>query len=376
MGIKISLCMIVKDEEDNLENCLSSVKGIADEIIIVDTGSTDSTIEVASRFTDKIYSFDWTNDFSEARNFSFSKATKDYILWLDADDTITEENQKKFINLKNDLDKNVDFVAMYYNTDYTQTGSVYQVTLRERLVKRSCNFKWVNSIHENIALTGNGMKADIYINHKHKSSSESIKSFKRNLELIEKLYENGDESPRTLYYYAVMLSNLNRHGESLKVFEKFFSVVPDTFPLYSSAVISMHRIYIAQGDNDNALKILLDNKDTLNDFSEFHCTLGNYYRNILKDINKACESYTTALSCNSTLEKVGLVLGKLDSYYYFIPYYSLGECYVEMGKNKEALEYYRNALTYNKNSIDTKINIATLEAKIEIENLLNILNKE
>ena len=97
---EISLCMIVKDEEKVIGRCLESVKDLVDEIIIVDTGSKDKTKEIVSKFTDKIYDFEWVNDFAKARNFSFSKATKDYILWLDADDVIFEADRKKFKELK------------------------------------------------------------------------------------------------------------------------------------------------------------------------------------------------------------------------------------------------------------------------------------
>ena len=72
--ITISLCMIVKNEEKLLARCLDSVAGLMDEIIIVDTGSTDRTKEIAARYTDKIYDFEWVQDFSAARNFAFSKA--------------------------------------------------------------------------------------------------------------------------------------------------------------------------------------------------------------------------------------------------------------------------------------------------------------
>ena len=86
----ISLCMIVKNEEDNIGNCLDNIKDLVDEIIIVDTGSTDKTKEIVKKYTDKIYDFEWVDDFSKARNYSFSKATKDYIFWLDADDILLE----------------------------------------------------------------------------------------------------------------------------------------------------------------------------------------------------------------------------------------------------------------------------------------------
>ena len=82
--------MIVKNEQDVIGRCLESAKEIADEIIIVDTGSCDKTVEIASHYTQNIYYFKWIDDFAAARNFSFSKATKEYILWLDADDVIEE----------------------------------------------------------------------------------------------------------------------------------------------------------------------------------------------------------------------------------------------------------------------------------------------
>ena len=90
----ISLCMIVRNEEKTLERCLNSVKKVVDEIIIVDTGSTDSTKSIAKKFTNKVFDFKWCDNFSLARNFSFSKATCEYIMWLDADDIITEENKE------------------------------------------------------------------------------------------------------------------------------------------------------------------------------------------------------------------------------------------------------------------------------------------
>jgi Glycosyl transferase family 2. len=79
-SITISLCMIVKNEELTLDRCLTSIKDAVDEIIIVDTGSTDLTKNIGKKYTDKIFDFKWIDDFSAARNFSFSKATMDYIL--------------------------------------------------------------------------------------------------------------------------------------------------------------------------------------------------------------------------------------------------------------------------------------------------------
>ena len=92
----ISVCMIVKNEEPRLRACLDSLKPIADEIIVVDTGSVDGTKAVAAEYTDKIYDFAWIDDFSAARNFAFSKATGDYIYTADADEVIDEKNIRLF----------------------------------------------------------------------------------------------------------------------------------------------------------------------------------------------------------------------------------------------------------------------------------------
>ena len=99
--MRISVCLIVKNEEDVIGRCLESVKGFADEIIVVDTGSSDKTKEFVSKFTDKLYDFEWIDDFSAARNYAFSKAKCDYLFWLDADDVVLPEDVVKINNLKN-----------------------------------------------------------------------------------------------------------------------------------------------------------------------------------------------------------------------------------------------------------------------------------
>ena len=90
--ISISLCMIVKNEAEILARCLDSLVGLMDEIIIVDTGSTDDTKEIARQYTDLVYDFSWCDDFAAARNFSFSKATKEYIYAPDAHEVLSETN--------------------------------------------------------------------------------------------------------------------------------------------------------------------------------------------------------------------------------------------------------------------------------------------
>ena len=183
--IKISLCMIVKDEEQVLNRCLTSVEGIADEIIIVDTGSTDKTKDIAKKFTDKIYDFKWVNDFSKARNYSFSKATMDYTLWLDADDVILEEDREKFLKLKEELNPNTDIVMMKYNVGFDENGNVNFSYYRERLLKTKRNYIWKSPIHE--VITPSGIIKDTEITVKH--NKKEVKDLTRNLRIFEKMIE-------------------------------------------------------------------------------------------------------------------------------------------------------------------------------------------
>ena len=100
----LSVCLIIKNEAEVLERCLTCVKKFADEIVVVDTGSDDNSVEIAKKFTDKVHFFKWCDDFSAARNFAFDKASSDLLMWLDADDVIDDDNCHKIEKLKNNFD--------------------------------------------------------------------------------------------------------------------------------------------------------------------------------------------------------------------------------------------------------------------------------
>src|SRR5690625_5078480 len=159
--VTISLCMIVKNEEDVLDRCLDSVNHLVEEINIVDTGSTDRTIEIAKQYTDRVFHFEWTGKFKDARNESFKHATKDYIFYLDADDVLLEEDQKKFQALKETLDPSVDSVSMYYHAGMDEYGNVTLSFRRNRLVKRSRQFKWQGDCHNYLVVSGHIINSDI-----------------------------------------------------------------------------------------------------------------------------------------------------------------------------------------------------------------------
>lgn len=184
--ITISVCMIVKDEEKVLKRCLDSLKDIADEFIIVDTGSKDKTKEIAKRYTDKIYDFKWIDDFAAARNYSFSKATKDYIYVADADEIIDEENKDRFLALKQVLLPEIEIVQMFY-TNQLEYGTTYNYDreYRPKLYKRLRTFHWADQIHETVELDPVIYDSDIEIIHKP-AEHHAGRDFRTFLNLIEK----------------------------------------------------------------------------------------------------------------------------------------------------------------------------------------------
>jgi glycosyltransferase involved in cell wall biosynthesis len=207
----ISLCMIVKNEEATLERCLSSVAGIADEIIIVDTGSEDGTKEIAGKFTSWVVDFTWIDDFAAARNYSFAQANMDYILWLDADDVLIPEERAKFLELKSTLSPTIDAVSMTYHVAFDDSNNVTQSSRRFRLVRRSRNFVWAGVVHEDLVAEGpfQYFGSDIVVTHQ-KPVGESDPS-RRNLLIYEKHFKAGREMrPVDLFHYP---RELEAHGE-------------------------------------------------------------------------------------------------------------------------------------------------------------------
>ena len=216
----ISVCMIVKNEEQVLARCLDSLEGLWEELIIVDTGSTDQTREIAKRYTDQVYDFLWTGSFSDARNFSFSKATCDYVYSADADEVLDEENRKKFCILKEVLnaDSEIEIVQMYYGNQLSQ-NSIYNFDreYRPKLYKRLRGFRWQEPIHEAVRLEPLVYDSDIVVWHKPHSQHGG-----RDLAYFEKMIEKGErmsERIRDIYlrelYFIGEIHNLKKGHDYL-----------------------------------------------------------------------------------------------------------------------------------------------------------------
>lgn len=219
---ELSLCMIVKNEEARLARCLKSVCGAVDEIIILDTGSTDATKAIAREFTPSVYDYAWDDDFAAARNTSFAYATRPFILWLDADDVLESSEREKLIALKRRLTADVDAVMMPYHTGFGADGKPSLIYERERIIRRDAGFRFSGVVHEAMAVSGHVLHADIIIRHER---GEKPPQGRRNLDIYEKWMARGRAmSARDRYYYAREWMALGDYAAGEREFARFLAM--------------------------------------------------------------------------------------------------------------------------------------------------------
>ena len=194
----LALCMIVKNEEDVLARCLDSAAGIFDELVLVDTGSEDATKEIAARYGARVYDFAWRDDFAAARNFAFSKAGADYLMWLDADDVLKEEARAALLRLKAELDGSVDAYFLRYEAEDGE-GNTALTFWRERIVQRACGFVWQGAVHETLCVCGTVRRLDIAVTHRRGERKETG----RNLRIyLRMLLAGRTPRGREAFYFA------------------------------------------------------------------------------------------------------------------------------------------------------------------------------
>lgn len=331
--ITVSLCMIVKNEEKVLARCLDSIADLMDEIIIVDTGSTDATKAIAARYTDKIFDFAWIGDFSAARNFAFSKAGMDYIYSADADEVLDEENREAFRRLKETLLAEIDIVQMYY-ANQLENGTIYNFDreLRPKLFRRLRTFRWTGAIHEQVGLEPVIYDSDIEIlhmpacNHKDRDlaafarmTGEGVRLDKRLHGIYAReLFISGAESDFTAAreFFRQSCQDTGRSGDEIK----------------EAACVAARAARLC-GDTEDffkyAMKVI-----ACDGCSEICCELGEFYLQ-KRDIDEAIVwFYNAVYETESILDirrSAELPLGRL------------ADCYMAVGSVGQAREYERLA---------------------------------
>lgn len=220
----ISLAMIVRNEAEGLARCLASVAGAVDEILIVDTGSTDATKAIAARFADRVCDYAWRDDFAAARQFAFEQTRGAWILWLDGDDEVTGAASLR--ELAAAAAEGVGALGLKYITGMDGAGNVTQEFWRERLVRRGA-FRWAGRVHEVLVPVGTQRQVEVdgcVVRH-HGKAGGGAGGLARNVSILRAMAaQESPPVPRTLFYLARDLMCLGEAGEAEATFRRYLAL--------------------------------------------------------------------------------------------------------------------------------------------------------
>ena len=338
----VSLCMIVKNEEHNLAELLDDVCPVLEEVVIVDTGSTDQTLEILAAKQKQypnlvVDHFEWVENFSKARNFSFTKATQDWVFWVDGDDRV---DQKSLLHFKeNVLDHpEVDVWILPYIYSKYPDGSPSLTLGRERFLRRSINPKWEGAIHESIGIWQYRQHEynDLVVDH---NRAGKVIDYSRNLRILETEYAAEPNNPRTAYYTA------KERFDSMKPNAKealihYLTLSGKYFDDEIGARFRLAKTYLAEKNHGEAIRVIepvyhLDNTRRRSEyyfvFAETEYDLRNY--------DVAIEWYERCVKPPPPPPRV-LNL----EYWTWHPLQKIAMCYDHLGQWDKAAEYAQRAV--------------------------------
>jgi glycosyltransferase involved in cell wall biosynthesis len=348
---RLSLCMIVKNEEDCIERCLRSVKDIVDEMIIVDTGSTDRTQAICSSLGAKIYNFPWNNSFAAARNHSLAQATGDWILWLDADEEVDQTDGQKLRDImKMDSYDAVSLHLVNYYGEQAEKEKVFNMA-QCRLLRNHKGFKFKNNIHETLNLE------DILVTaaEKKRFGSVPIKVYhygyldpitaqknksQRNIKMLKKELEQEDYNPWILYYLASEYYSAKQYETSFEYVNKaILAFIIEGYTPPAMIYKLKYTILLQTRSHEGAWPGIEAAIKMYPDYVDLH-----YCKGVILYLK---QMYTEAIEALQTCLKLGeenieyLSLKGAGSFYAL---YYQGRCYQAMGQTDQALLSYIDAV--------------------------------
>ena len=343
----IGLAIIARDEEKRIARLLESVKGIFDQIVVVDTGSKDKTREVAKSYGAEVYdlkdpkAFDEEGrleDFSIARNYSFSFIKCDWSAWLDCDDILTPENRQAYLDLKSRLGE-ADAYLMWYDYSHDEYGKANVWFRRHRILRTAKRPRWVEMIHEHLDMAGWGNQKEMEIRITHKRDAESVSQDRgRNIRILAKAIQKDPKNPRLQYYYGKELHFEGKSEEGIKHLEEFVKLggwVDDVANAYYYISLAYYNLGKKEESMDAAIRgIKFDPR-----WAEFFCMVGQYYYD-RQEWARAIPWYEIAASC-PTPASWGTVQ---PDFYTATPRLQLTKCYSEIGNLDKAYIWNRQYL--------------------------------
>ena len=349
MEILLSVCIIAKNSESTIENCLKSVYNIADEIIFVDTGSTDNTINIAKNYTDKIYNFTWEDNFSQARNFSLEQAKGKYILILDSDEELSNPNE--LINTLNNLDDNIGGLLIRVNSykinPNNQVEKMSTDLLRVFLNHPEIRFK--GRIHEQVfdSIVSLGLKIEnsnisIYHSGYNLNANDLKIKQERNLRLLKLALEEDPTNLYLLNHLAKTLVALGSIDDAIKIFKIVVERSEDVGTYTIESMNYLTSLYIQSKKYEDAIKCAEKSLSKLPNqvLPYFHLGDINYYQH---KYDIAYQNYKKCLSLLQNENSVSNIIGQSH-----IP---LEQIHFKIGETLSALAIYDDAITSYENGL-------------------------
>lgn len=222
----VSACLIVKNEENTLGRCLDSIRDHVDEIVVVDTGSRDGTRDVARRYTTRLFEFPWRYDFAAARQFSFDRATGDWVFWLDADDVV--HNPAGIRPSIAEAPGDVNCFYWKYRAGRDEYGNATCEFWRERCVRNNYSFRWVGRVHEVLVPRSRAVvrrDEHVIVEH-HREVGSPHRNPRRNLEILQREYASsrGRPAPRLLHCLGSEYADLGQFDLAIEYLRRYVRI--------------------------------------------------------------------------------------------------------------------------------------------------------
>lgn len=339
--IPISVCIIGKNEERHIENCLAPLTAYPFEVIYVDTGSEDRTKEIAAGFQAKQYDFTWIDDFSAARNFAMNKASHNMVLFLDCDEYLTELDEEALYRLVEEHPDGVGCLLRnnYFEANGTPTNYPDRV---ERLFSKK-HFHYTGIIHEQVVtLNDNSPVYERYdlpltVNHAGYSDPETMKQkAERNNELLLRELKKKPEDPYLYFQIGQSYNAIRDYENAYMNYKKSFALPIDPYEPWVQIMATAYLNALNHtGRSREAVRFFEPIYAHFANDANFYCSMGNAYLNLHppKPLNAMAE-YLKALQCPTAREKGANT---------FIPYYNIGLVNEMLGQTDTALTFYQRA---------------------------------
>ena len=365
MKLTLSLAKIVKNEEHSIERALRGARLVCDELIVVDTGSSDRTVELAEMMGAKVRHFAWIDDFSAARNYSFEQCTSDWILLLDADDELPKQTVAKILELKElGIPEDIDVYEMVYNYSYDSNGHCTESQFMPRLIRNVPWHRWTYPVHEQLFWyhSRSLQLGDISIEHRQDKAVDPLRH-QRARRIVAKAIANGDERTQMVYYHAHHLFLDGEWAEAIRYFEQYLQQVGAGGYAYT-VMVNMAQALERLGDVENAL-LWAKKAEALDPMrAEALVVIGQTLSSL-----KRWEEAIPFLQRATRLSRPNVAFA-VDFTYTWLPWDLLSMCYDALGKYQEAIESAAMALTFGAEMerIRTNIGLYTKRLSASEEN--------